>query len=155
MKEDYQRKLSSFQTDDKSSVAGSLASNDLIQIVPKLNYRQFDQDVHAGYYIHPKTLSKGRFGKVRLATHLTTFQLVTLKVINKRRFRVFFRFLKSCHKNSNLNIFFQNATDKNMVSNEINSLKVLSHRNISRLFQLIEDDKCIYIVREVIVIGQY
>ncbi len=42
-----------------------------------------------------------------------------------------------------------------MVSNEINSLKVLSHRNISRLFQLIEDDKCIYIVREVIVIGQY
>ena len=52
-----------------------------------------NSDINKGYYLHNKTLGEGLFGKVRLATHLKTFQLAAIRVINKKRLKVCYFFL--------------------------------------------------------------
>ena len=41
-----------------------------------------------GYYLHPKKLGEGGFGKVYLASHLKTNQRVAIKIMNKLKLGV-------------------------------------------------------------------
>lgn len=47
-----------------------------------------NQSSSAGYYLYEKTISDGMFGKTYLGLHRLTMQYVTVKIINKHRFKV-------------------------------------------------------------------
>lgn len=47
-----------------------------------------NQSSNTGYYLYGKTLNDGMFGKTYLGLHRLTMQYVTVKIINKHRFKV-------------------------------------------------------------------
>lgn len=83
--------------------------------------------VRVGYYELEKTIGKGNFAVVKLATHIVTKTKVAIKIIDK-----------TALDEENLTKIFR----------ETAILKKLRHPHITRLYQLMETDQTIYMVTE-------
>lgn len=81
-----------------------------------------------GDYILKKTIGQGTFGKVKLAEHIHTGQLVAVKVIEKANVKT--------HK------------QRNSVQREVRLMKLLSHPHIVQVLDIIENNDQIYIIME-------
>jgi len=81
--------------------------------------------LEGNYDLHD-TVGTGGFAKVKLATHLLTGIKVAIKIMDKR----------------------QLGEDLPRIRLEIAAMKVLSHQNICKLFQVLETDTKIYMVLE-------
>ena len=77
-------------------------------------------------------LGQGAFGKVFLGTHADTKQEYAIKIIDK----------KSLLSGDNAEIMME------LMQQELGILASLNHPNIVRVFDLLEDDSCFYIVQE-------
>ncbi|ESO00628.1 hypothetical protein HELRODRAFT_131017, partial [Helobdella robusta] len=80
-----------------------------------------------GYYHMEKTIGKGNFAVVKLATHITTKSKVAIKIIQKTRLD------DECVRK---------------ILQEINIMKMLKHPHIIRLYQVMQTEKLIYLVTE-------
>ncbi|CAG9861701.1 unnamed protein product [Phyllotreta striolata] len=83
--------------------------------------------VRVGYYELEKTIGKGNFAIVKLATHIVTRTKVAIKIIDK-----------TVLDEENLTKIFR----------ETAILKKLKHPHITRLYQLMETNQTIYLVTE-------
>ncbi|GAB6027427.1 hypothetical protein CHUAL_001693 [Chamberlinius hualienensis] len=83
--------------------------------------------VRVGYYELERTIGKGNFAVVKLATHIITRSKVAIKMIDKTQLDV-----------DNLKKIFR----------EIEIMKLLRHPYIVRLYQVMETDRMIYLVTE-------
>ncbi|XP_022250689.1 serine/threonine-protein kinase SIK3-like isoform X2 [Limulus polyphemus] len=83
--------------------------------------------VRVGFYELEKTIGKGNFAVVRLATHVITKTKVAIKIIDKT-----------------------NLDEENLkkIFREIQIMKLLKHPYIIRLYQVMETEKMIYLVTE-------
>ena len=97
------------------------SSNDAIKLTTK-------QKKTIGNYILGKTLGKGSFGKVKLGTHIITGEKVAFKILDKTK--------------------FEDEIDFKNLQSEINILKILRHKNIIQLYEVIEESRYIYIILE-------
>ncbi|CAM1332153.1 SIK3 (predicted) [Pycnogonum litorale] len=83
--------------------------------------------VRVGFYELEKTIGKGNFAVVKLATHIVTGTKVAIKIIDKAQL-----------DEDNLKKIFR----------EIQVMKLLHHPHIIRLYQVMETDRMIYLVTE-------
>ncbi|RWS05842.1 maternal embryonic leucine zipper kinase-like protein 1, partial [Dinothrombium tinctorium] len=86
-----------------------------------------DIDIDIGYYIHKEKLGEGGFSKVMLATHLLTGEKVAVKCMDKKKL----------------------GQDLFRIKTEIKALRILRHKNIAKLLQVIENESKIYLVLEI------
>ncbi|XP_059482421.1 serine/threonine-protein kinase SIK3-like isoform X2 [Neocloeon triangulifer] len=86
-----------------------------------------DRLVRVGYYELEKTIGKGNFAVVKLATHVVTNTKVAIKIIDKTKL-----------DEENLKKIFR----------EIQIMSKLRHPHIIRLYQVMETEKMIYLVTE-------
>ena len=82
-------------------------------------------NIHDNYIIDDKILGEGSFGVVRKAVEKDTEEVRAIKTIDKIKIRNKKRFL-----------------------NELNTLKILDHPNIIKLFEVYEDENSIHLVME-------
>ncbi|XP_055532040.1 uncharacterized protein LOC129722550 isoform X1 [Wyeomyia smithii] len=87
----------------------------------------FEKLVRVGYYELDKTIGKGNFAVVKLASNVITNSKVAIKIIDK-----------TCLDEENLAKTFR----------EISILKVLHHPHITRLYEVMESRNKIYLVTE-------
>jgi len=80
-----------------------------------------------GNYDLGRTLGKGQFGKVKLATHILTGATVAIKIINKKKL---------------------NKAALELVQREIRILKQLHHPNVIQLYEVLETDRVLFLVME-------
>ncbi|KAK7081182.1 Serine/threonine-protein kinase sik3 [Halocaridina rubra] len=83
--------------------------------------------VRVGYYEFEKTIGKGNFAVVKLATHKVTLSKVAIKIIDKTKI-----------DNENLR----------KILREIEILKKLRHPHVIRLYQVMQTERMIYLVTE-------
>ncbi|XP_071152179.1 serine/threonine-protein kinase SIK3 homolog, partial [Mytilus edulis] len=83
--------------------------------------------VRIGCYEIDRTIGKGNFAVVKLATHMYTKTKVAIKIIDKTQ-----------------------LDDDNMkkIYREIQIMKMLKHPHIIRLYQVIETERMLYLVTE-------
>ncbi|XP_049838712.1 serine/threonine-protein kinase SIK3 isoform X1 [Schistocerca gregaria] len=86
-----------------------------------------DRLVRVGYYELERTIGKGNFAVVKLATHVVTKTKVAIKIIDKTKL-----------DEENLKKIFR----------EIQIMRKLRHPHIIRLYQVMETEKMIYLVTE-------
>jgi len=79
-------------------------------------------------YAIGKTLGKGTFGKVKLATHLPSGESVAIKILEKSK--------------------INDVGDIERVSREIHILKLIRHPNIIQLYEIIETPKYLFLITE-------
>ncbi|KAL0231935.1 hypothetical protein PCE1_002932 [Barthelona sp. PCE] len=96
--------------------------------MPSSSKRRSARVKRVGSYLLGKIIGEGSFGKVRIATHIPTGARVALKVWEKRR--------------------IVDVADMERISREIHILKLLDHRNIVRLLEVINTPNHIYLVTE-------
>ena len=80
-----------------------------------------------GYYDIERTIGKGMFAIVKLATHTVTKSKVAIKIVDKTQL---------------------NAENLDKIFREIRIMKRLVHPYIVRLYQVMETDKMLYMVTE-------
>ncbi|KAM7399659.1 hypothetical protein PAMP_018909 [Pampus punctatissimus] len=80
-----------------------------------------------GHYEIERTIGKGNFAVVKLATHITTKAKVAIKIVDKTQL-----------DDENLKKIFR----------EVQIMKLLKHPHIIRLFQVMETERMIYLVTE-------
>ncbi|KAL3887299.1 hypothetical protein ACJMK2_027241 [Sinanodonta woodiana] len=83
--------------------------------------------VRVGYYEMERTIGKGNFAVVKLATHIVTKTKVAIKIIDKTQL-----------DDENLQKIFR----------EIEVMKLLRHPHIIRLYQVMETERMLYLVTE-------
>ncbi|XP_076053776.1 uncharacterized protein LOC143032726 [Oratosquilla oratoria] len=83
--------------------------------------------VRVGYYELEKTIGKGNFAVVKLATHVVTKSKVAIKIIDKSKI---------------------DEENLRKIWREIEILKKLRHQHITRLYQVMETERMIYLVTE-------
>ncbi|XP_021371632.1 serine/threonine-protein kinase SIK3-like isoform X1 [Mizuhopecten yessoensis] len=83
--------------------------------------------VRVGYYEMERTIGKGNFAVVKLATHIATKTKVAIKIIDKTQL-----------DEDNLNKIYR----------EIEIMKLLKHPNIIRLYQVMQTERMLYLVTE-------
>ncbi|XP_034301766.1 serine/threonine-protein kinase SIK3-like isoform X2 [Crassostrea angulata] len=83
--------------------------------------------VRVGYYEIDRTIGKGNFAVVKLATHIVTKTKVAIKIIDKEQL-----------DEDNLKKIFR----------EMRIMKLLKHPHIVRLYQVMETDRMLYLVTE-------
>ncbi|XP_028828637.1 serine/threonine-protein kinase MARK1 isoform X3 [Denticeps clupeoides] len=86
-----------------------------------------DDQLHVGSYRLLKTIGKGNFAKVKLARHVTTGREVAVKIIDKTQL---------------------NPTSLQKLFREVRIMKILTHPNIVKLFEVIETEKTLYLIME-------
>ncbi|XP_034233875.1 serine/threonine-protein kinase SIK3-like isoform X2 [Thrips palmi] len=86
-----------------------------------------DRLVRVGYYELDKTIGKGNFAVVKLATHVVTKTQVAIKIIDKTKL---------------------DEENRKKISREIQIMTKLRHPHIIRLYQVMETEKMIYLVTE-------
>lgn len=91
-------------------------------------HKQIGSKIKIGPYYIGKKLGQGTFGLVRLGTHIQTGEKVAIKILEKNR-------------------ILENS-DKTRVEREIKILKSLHHKNIARLYSVIQTSTSIYLVME-------
>ncbi|CAL8111834.1 unnamed protein product [Orchesella dallaii] len=89
--------------------------------------RKVETLVRVGYYELEKTIGKGNFAVVKLATHIITNSKVAIKIIDKTKLTP-----------DNLKKIFR----------EIHIMRKLKHPHIIRLYQVMETEQIIYLVTE-------
>jgi len=95
--------------------------------VPK-NFGMENTAQNIGDYTIGKTIGKGTFGKVKLATHNLAGEKVAIKILEKNK--------------------ILELSDVKRVKREISILKVVHHPHIVQLYEIIETKKEIYMVTE-------
>ena len=80
-------------------------------------------------YILESEIDKCSFGSVYTATHKYTEEKVAIKILSKTQLQ-------------------RNITEINLINNEISILKILNHKNIIKLYEVLESDSYIFIVME-------
>ncbi|XP_059615059.1 uncharacterized protein LOC132260760 [Phlebotomus argentipes] len=101
-----------------------MAENYAVQTASKVSV---DKLVRVGLYELGKTLGRGNFAVVKLASNLVTKSKVAIKIIDK-----------TCLDEENLQKTFR----------EISVLKLLRHPHITRLYEVMESKSMIYLVTE-------
>ncbi|EGF77087.1 hypothetical protein BATDEDRAFT_14212, partial [Batrachochytrium dendrobatidis JAM81] len=86
-----------------------------------------------GYYDLEKNIGEGNFAKVRLATHILTSQKVAVKIIDKTK--------------------LDKATSKKLFR-EVRIMKLLNHKNIVRLYEVIDTPDELYLIMEYVSGGE-
>ncbi|CAF0816364.1 unnamed protein product [Didymodactylos carnosus] len=135
--------IASSQPSKSISTLHSLSSDDVIQnatvehlsimstIENQHHHHQQQQQQHQhikiGKYYLEKTIGKGNFAVVKLATHCETNQKVAIKIIDKCRL---------------------DANEQKKLEREIAVMKSLSHPYIIRLYEVMESKSLIYLVTE-------
>ena len=82
-----------------------------------------------GNYKLGQEIGSGAFGKVILAKHIPTEEKVAIKILNK-------------------SILNQTPADYQLVKKELSILKIVKHKNIVRLYEILETPRHIFIVME-------
>ncbi|XP_017960836.1 uncharacterized protein LOC108654203 isoform X2 [Drosophila navojoa] len=95
--------------------------------VPSTSKISVDKLLRVGYYELEKTIGKGNFAVVKLATNIVTKTKVAIKIIDK-----------TCLNEEYLSKTFR----------EISILKSLRHPHITRLYEVMESQSMIYLVTE-------
>ncbi|KAI0979108.1 hypothetical protein GJ496_010853 [Pomphorhynchus laevis] len=88
---------------------------------------QVSDHTNIGQYRFIKTIGKGNFAKVKLARHIPTGKEVAVKIIDKT---------------------LLNKSSLQKLFREVKIMKVLSHPNIVKLFEVIETERTLYLVME-------
>ncbi|KAH9499421.1 hypothetical protein Btru_003422 [Bulinus truncatus] len=83
--------------------------------------------VRVGYYEMERTIGKGNFAVVKLATHIATKTKVAIKIVDKSQL-----------DEDNLGKIYR----------EIEIMKLLRHPHIIRLYQVMESERMLYLVTE-------
>ncbi|XP_066593038.1 serine/threonine-protein kinase SIK3-like [Prorops nasuta] len=83
--------------------------------------------IRVGYYELEKTIGKGNFAVVKMATHVVTKSKVAIKIIDKTKL---------------------NEENLAKIFREVHIMKRLRHPHIIRLYQVMETEKMIYLVTE-------
>ncbi|XP_033210987.1 serine/threonine-protein kinase SIK3-like isoform X3 [Belonocnema kinseyi] len=83
--------------------------------------------IRVGYYELEKTIGKGNFAVVKMATHVVTKSKVAIKIIDKTKL---------------------NEENLAKIFREVHIMKKLRHPHIIRLYQVMETEKMIYLVTE-------
>ncbi|XP_046421579.1 serine/threonine-protein kinase SIK3-like isoform X5 [Neodiprion virginianus] len=83
--------------------------------------------IRVGYYELEKTIGKGNFAVVKMATHVVTKSKVAIKIIDKTKL---------------------NEENLAKIFREVHIMKRLRHRHIIRLYQVMETERMIYLVTE-------
>ena len=79
-------------------------------------------------YKYIKTIGEGTFGKVKLALHILTGEKVAIKILQKN--------------------LIKGQKQQERIQNEIKFLKLFSHPNIIKIYEVIENESAFYIVLE-------
>ena len=85
-------------------------------------------------YRFKKKLGEGAFGSVVAAKHRQSKLPVAIKIISKAK-------------------IFENQTYCELLENELTLLRLVDHPNITRVFELLQDDANYYVVMELIAGG--
>ncbi|KAA3676444.1 MAP/microtubule affinity-regulating kinase [Paragonimus westermani] len=92
-----------------------------------LRWRCIDDKPNVGKYKFIRTIGKGNFAKVKLASHVITGKQVAIKIIDKTQL---------------------SPSSRQKLFREVRLMKLLDHPNIVKLFEIIENDKILYLVME-------
>ncbi|CAL8080423.1 unnamed protein product [Calicophoron daubneyi] len=92
-----------------------------------LRWRCIDDQPHVGKYKFIRTIGKGNFAKVKLASHVITGKEVAIKIIDKTQL---------------------SPSSRQKLFREVRLMKLLDHPNIVKLFEIIENEKILYLVME-------
>ena len=114
---------------DKENTYNNTTKNEYNQAPNPINNVLTKDKNKKGHYILGKVLGEGAFGKVKKATHIYTNQTVAIKILNKQK-------------------IIEDDDDKKRVEEEIKILKKLKHKNIIQLYEIMENNKYIYLVME-------
>ncbi|XP_034654797.1 uncharacterized protein LOC117892575 isoform X3 [Drosophila subobscura] len=109
------------------AVAAAAVSTPQNYKVPSTSKISVDKLLRVGYYELEKTIGKGNFAVVKLATNIVTKTKVAIKIIDK-----------TCLNEEYLSKTFR----------EISILKSLRHPHITRLYEVMESQSMIYLVTE-------
>lgn len=101
--------------------SATVSQNDVLHQFP------VNKLIRVGYYELEKTIGKGNFAVVKMATHVVTKSKVAIKIIDKTKL---------------------NEENLAKIFREVHIMKKLRHPHIIRLYQVMETDKMIYLVTE-------
>ena len=104
-------------------------STDITDKQNESNYNKQKKEKIIGNYLIEKEISKGTFSKVFLGKHIITSEKVAIK-----------RFDKTLYKNDLQNL--------KRLNKELEILKIVTHENIVKLLEIIENNNKIYIITE-------
>ena len=96
---------------------------------PEIEVPQSQPTKQIGNYTLGTEIGSGAFGKVVLGTHILTGESVAIKILDKL-------------------ILSQTPEDYELVYQEIAILKIVKHKNIAQLYEIMETPQNIYIVME-------
>uniref|UniRef100_UPI00398EAA95 serine/threonine-protein kinase SIK3 homolog isoform X3 n=1 Tax=Pristiophorus japonicus TaxID=55135 RepID=UPI00398EAA95 len=95
--------------------------------LPQPQHKTGGGPARIGYYEIERTIGKGNFAVVKLATHIVTKAKVAIKIVDKTQL-----------EEENLKKIFR----------EVQIMKMLRHPHIIRLYQVMETERMIYLVTE-------
>ncbi|KAF4519665.1 hypothetical protein B566_EDAN005002, partial [Ephemera danica] len=95
--------------------------------VPQNSNFSVERLVRVGYYELERTIGKGNFAVVKLATHVVTNTKVAIKIIDKTQL---------------------DQENLKKIVREIQIMSALRHPHVIRLYQVMETEKIIYLVTE-------
>jgi len=95
-----------------------------------LSSKSFDDDTdqNIGSYILGKSIGKGTFGKVKLGVHNFSNEKVAVKILEKARIK--------------------GIADIQRVHREIGILKVVNHKHVIKLYEILESPRELYLITE-------
>ena len=104
------------------------SNSEKLKLISEQNFEKIQLKQIGNYKLGPE-IGSGAFGKVILGKHIPTEEKVAIKILDK-------------------SILNQTPTDYQLVKKEISILKIVKHKNIVRLFEILETPRHIFIVME-------